>query len=82
MNSAEDIARAVRNGEASAQEIVAQALDRAESVQERTNAFISLIHTKAIERAKEIDVLRSKGNDLGLLAGVPIVVKDLSLIHI
>ena len=76
MNSAEDIARAVRNGEASAQEIVAQALDRAESVQERTNAFISLIHTKAIERAKEIDVLRSKGNDLGLLAGVPIVVKD------
>ena len=55
---------------------MAQALDRAESVQERTNAFISLIHTKAIERAKEIDVLRSKGNDLGLLAGVPIVVKD------
>ena len=76
MNSAEDIARAVRNGEASAQEIVDQALARAESVQERTNAFISMTNTKAIERARQIDVFRAKGNNLGLLAGVPIVIKD------
>jgi aspartyl-tRNA(Asn)/glutamyl-tRNA(Gln) amidotransferase subunit A len=76
MNSAEDIARAVRSGETNAQEIVAQALVRAESVQERTNAFISLAHTKAIERAREIDALRDRGSEIGKLAGVPIVIKD------
>lgn len=76
MNAAVDIASAVRSGEGCAREIVAQALDRAEAVQERTNAFITLARAEALVRAEVIDARREAGDPLGPLAGVPVVVKD------
>lgn len=65
----------VKSGERSAVEYVREALKKAESVREY-NALISLQSERALERAAEIDEKVQKGEELGVLAGVPFIAKD------
>jgi aspartyl-tRNA(Asn)/glutamyl-tRNA(Gln) amidotransferase subunit A len=71
-----EIAEAVRAGKMTAEEIVREALAKADKVQLECNAFITIAHEAALTRAKELDARRAKGETLGVLAGVPVVVKD------
>lgn len=73
---ATDIAAVVVAGRSSAEAQVRAALSRADTVQRDLNAFIAILHEEALVRAKAIDEKRSKGETLGPLAGVPVVVKD------
>lgn len=71
-----EIAAEVRAGRSSAEAVVRAALDRAETVQRDLNAFITIMANEALARAKALDERHAKGEPLGSLAGVPIVVKD------
>ena len=59
----------------SAVENVKEALQRARDVEDY-HALLSLTEERALERAKEIDDQIEKGENPGVLAGVPFVVKD------
>jgi mandelamide amidase len=62
-------------GDTSSVEIVTELLRRAEQ-SASLNAFITIDAERALERAAELDKMRSQGNILGPLHGVPLVVKD------
>ncbi len=73
--SAGQIATAVRAGDLSAEDVVQAHLDRAAAVNGTIGAFLGL-DDGALERARAIDVRRNRGDELGLLAGVPVGLKD------
>ncbi len=76
MKFAFEIAKEVSNGNATAEFVTKKALEKAKRVQESLNAFITIADDYALRRAKEIDAKYQKGEQLGVLAGVPIVIKD------
>ena len=87
--SAAELARLVRDGAASAREVVDAHLDRiaavdgdaghdADAVGDRdVHAFLVVTAERARARADEVDRARAAGEDLPPLAGVPVAVKDL-----
>ncbi len=70
-----DIVTKITNGQTTAREQVQLALDRAEATKEY-NALLSLTADRAFERADAIDAAVKAGKHVGVLAGVPFVVKD------
>jgi aspartyl-tRNA(Asn)/glutamyl-tRNA(Gln) amidotransferase subunit A len=69
---AHEIARQVRSRQRTAEEVTREALAKAEVVQAKTNAFITIAHEQALAKARALDASKS----FGVLAGVPVVVKD------
>ena len=69
---AEDVATAAR----SAQDIIQEALHKAHAVQAELNAFATICDDEALARARGIDGAVARGDTVGPLAGVPIVIKD------
>lgn len=63
--------------EISAQELTQAHIDRIAQVDEQLNAFLHVDAQGALQTAKEVDAARMRGEDLPLLAGVPIAIKDL-----
>jgi aspartyl-tRNA(Asn)/glutamyl-tRNA(Gln) amidotransferase subunit A len=76
MQSAVEIADEVRRGRLSAIDVLQDALDRIAARDGPVNAFVHLDPTEAFEAARRIDAAVAAGRDPGLLAGVPIAVKD------
>lgn len=72
-----ECARLVRDGQASASELVERALSRIESSDADVQAFTIVDAERARSEAQELDRLRCSGRGVGPLAGVPIAVKDL-----
>ncbi|MEK7388275.1 MAG: Asp-tRNA(Asn)/Glu-tRNA(Gln) amidotransferase subunit GatA [Elusimicrobiota bacterium] len=70
------IATAVKNGELTAEAVVQAHFTRIEELEPRVKAFITLMKGQALERARGIDAKRGQGKPLGLLAGVPVALKD------
>ena len=71
------LAGQVRAGERSARELVAHALARIEAVDSSVGAFVALDAEGAMAAARAVDELVASGGEPGLLAGIPIGVKDL-----
>jgi aspartyl-tRNA(Asn)/glutamyl-tRNA(Gln) amidotransferase subunit A len=71
------LAKAVRDGEASAREIVDAHLARIEALEPDVHAFITLTPELAREQADAVDRARANKESLGPLAGVPTAVKDI-----
>lgn len=67
---------AVKNKEVSAVELTKASLERIKAVDEKLGAFNSLTEDTALETAKKVDEKIAKGEDLPLLAGVPLALKD------
>ncbi|CAN5855745.1 Asp-tRNA(Asn)/Glu-tRNA(Gln) amidotransferase subunit GatA [soil metagenome] len=76
MEFAFEIARRTVAGEQSAEETVRVSLARAEAVQRSLNAFVTVLHKEAVVRARAVDERVARGDAVGPLAGVPVVVKD------
>ena len=74
--SAAEQSRALKNKEISAVELVNAAFERIEEVDEKLGAFNSLTKETALETAKKVDEKIAKGEELPLLAGVPLALKD------
>jgi aspartyl-tRNA(Asn)/glutamyl-tRNA(Gln) amidotransferase subunit A len=73
---ATDIAALVKQKKISAKEVTSVFLKQTEKLNPSINAFIT-INDKALQEAEKVDARIAKGEDVGLLAGVPIAVKDM-----
>jgi len=75
--SAVSIAEAVRRGSMTARQALAEAYERLDRLNGPINAFIRTDREAAEAEADAVDAQIARGEDPGLLAGVPIGVKDL-----
>lgn len=73
-----DLAARIRDREISPVEVVANALDRIEEVNDRLNCFCFVYPEEALARAKEAERAVLRGEALGRLHGVPIAFKDMT----
>ena len=74
--TASEQSKALKNKEISALELTKAALDRIHSLDDKLGAFNSLTEDTAIETAKKVDEKIAKGEELPLLAGIPLALKD------
>lgn len=72
-----ELAEQVRTKQVSARELAQAALDRIEALNGAVNAFVAVDGERALRDAAAVDELVAAGDDPGLLAGIPIGVKDL-----
>lgn len=73
MRTLTDQVRAVRDGHVKPTTLVEAALEAVEAVEDRTNAFTTVLPDDALERAKALE----RAGPQGPLHGVPVAVKDL-----
>ncbi len=64
------------NKERSAVEIVQEALDRIERLDSKLNSFLCVTADRALQQARQVDAKIAAGEEIGLLAGIPIGIKD------
>ena len=74
--SAAEQSKALKNKEISAVELTNAAFERIEEVDGKLGAFNSLTKDIALETAKKVDEKIARGEELPLLAGVPLALKD------
>ena len=74
--SATEQSKALKNKEISAVELTTAALDRIKSLDDKLGAFNSLTEETALNTAKQVDEKIAKGEELPLLAGIPLALKD------
>ena len=75
-SSAAELAHALGSRELSSVEVVQAHLDRIAAVDGDVHSYLHVDGEGALAAAREVDARRSSGEDLHLLAGVPIAVKD------
>ena len=74
--SACEIARAVREKEVSALEVVETHLRRIEATHSALNAVVTLVADRAVDEARAADARQASGDPIGALHGVPVTIKD------
>ncbi len=74
--SASEQRKALLNKEISAVELSQAAFDRIDEVESKIEAFNCLTKNTAMETAKKVDEKIAKGEELPLLAGIPLALKD------
>ncbi len=74
--SATEQSKALKNKEVSAVELTTAALNRIKALDEKLGAFNSLTEETALDTAKQVDEKIAKGEELPLLAGIPLALKD------
>ena len=67
---------ALKNKEISAVELANAAFERIDELEDKLGCFNSLTKETALETAKKVDEKIAKGEELPLLAGVPLALKD------
>jgi amidase len=75
--TARELARAIRDRELSAREVLTAHLDRIARVNPRLNAIVTLDPERALAEADVADARTGGGESLGPLHGLPVAVKDL-----
>jgi aspartyl-tRNA(Asn)/glutamyl-tRNA(Gln) amidotransferase subunit A len=70
------IAGRVQRGETTAVAVAEQALARIDARNGELNAFLTVARDEVLEQARAVDAKRARGEALGVLAGVPIALKD------
>ena len=71
------LSRAVRLRKTSAVELVERCIQRVEADHLNLNAVVALRANEALEEAATLDTRIARGEDLGPLAGIPFLVKDI-----
>src|SRR2546423_6167944 len=77
--SASDLARLVRWREISPVEVVQACLARVERHNPTINAIVTL-NPRALDEAEELERRLVRGEDIGLLAGLPVGIKDVATV--
>lgn len=75
--SATEIRRLVLKKQISPVEVIESALARLDEVEPKINAFVDVTRDQALSAAREAEHLIRAGEPVGLLAGLPVSVKDL-----
>ena len=73
--SASDLATLIKSKKVSARDAAAAALARLDAVNPELNAVVEHRPEEVFKQAAEVDAAIARGEDLGLLAGVPVTVK-------
>lgn len=76
MASIRELHRQLVNKERSAVEITQQALDRITQLEPKLKSFLCVTADRAMAQAVQVDAKIAAGEEIGLLAGIPIAVKD------
>jgi aspartyl-tRNA(Asn)/glutamyl-tRNA(Gln) amidotransferase subunit A len=76
LDSARELIRLQASGDLSAVQIVEASLESIRLSQPSINAYTHIAHDSALAQAADVDRRRAAGAPLGLLAGVPVAVKD------
>lgn len=71
-----EAAEMLEKKEISSTELTKAVLSRIEEMEPTINAFITVTAEKALEKAKQVDEKRNKGENLSKLAGIPYSLKD------
>lgn len=74
--SAVEQSNALKNKEVSAVELTTATINKIKEIDEKLGAFNSLTEDTALETAKKVDEKIARGEELPLLAGVPLALKD------
>jgi len=74
--SAYELSARIRSGELRAKDLVASVLRRIREMEPLVHAYISLDEEGALRKAEEVDARVARGEEVGVLAGVPVAVKD------
>ncbi|MEG2914834.1 MAG: Asp-tRNA(Asn)/Glu-tRNA(Gln) amidotransferase subunit GatA [Oscillospiraceae bacterium] len=74
--SAAELSKMLEKREISSVELINATYDRVDSQEKDVEAFITLAKDSAIKKAEEIDKMRLNGDNMPILAGVPIGIKD------
>lgn len=74
-HTATELTARVRSGEVSAEEVTASTLGRLKAVNPAVNAVVTEMPEQALTSAREVDKKIARGEDPGLLAGVPVTIK-------
>ena len=74
--SALEYAKQLKNGEISCIDLIKKTFDAIKKTDTSLKANLSLLENQAMEQAQHVDALYKKGDDLPVLAGVPIAIKD------
>lgn len=76
MASIRDLHEQLTSKERSAVEIAQEALDRIQALEPTLHSFLHVTADYALEQARQVDAAIAAGDDIGLLAGIPIGIKD------
>ncbi len=76
--TAVELADLLRRGEVSAVEVLNAHLKQIEAVNPALNAIVTYLPEMALDLAKDADARQARGEELGLLHGLPIAHKDLA----
>lgn len=74
--TARELLQRLRDGEVKAVEIVSHCLQQVDQYDRKVGAFLRISRDRAMAQAEEIDRRRTRGENLGKLAGLPVAVKD------
>lgn len=76
MASIRKLHRQLIKKERSAVEITQEALDRIAQLEPQLKSFLHVTADQALEQARQVDAKIARGEQIGLLAGIPIAIKD------
>ena len=76
MSAIRELHQQLTTKERSAVEIAQAQIDQAQAVEPQLNSFVSLTADKALAQAQAVDDKIAAGESIGLLAGIPIALKD------
>ena len=62
--------------ERSAEEMTTEALNRIQAVEPKVHSFLQVTADVALQTAKQVDAKIAAGEEIGMLAGIPIGIKD------
>ena len=74
--TARETTQKIRSNEATAEECVHAVFERIHKLEDKINAYVTLVEEEALKKAKQIDKKVSERKPVGKLAGVAIAVKD------
>lgn len=76
MASIRELHRQLINKERSAVDIAQESLNRIEALEPKLHSFLQVTAERALQQAKQVDDQIAAGESIGLLAGIPIGIKD------
>ena len=74
--TAHELIKKIKNREMSSEEITVSILNRIKETGGNINAFVTVMGELAVKQAKEVDSKIKEGKPVGMLAGIPILIKD------
>ena len=71
-----EISKDIREKKVTIKEVLDSVYNRIDEVEPKVNAYITLTKDNAYKRAEELQKRLDAGEDIGVLGGVPIAIKD------